>query len=46
VDTDERLALLEKKIADHETLVQKLIMLAAMTPKGRLILKTLGIDAG
>lgn len=44
MDTDERLSRLESRLAEHESLIQKLIMFAQLTPKGRFILKVLGVE--
>jgi hypothetical protein len=43
MDNDERLALLESKVAAHETLICKLVAYAQTTAKGRLVLKLLGL---
>ena len=44
MDTDERIALLEKKVAEHESLVVLLVAYARATAKGRLMLKLLGLS--
>ncbi len=44
MDSDERLALLEKKVAQHESLIVLLVAYARTTPKGRMMLKLLGIS--
>jgi len=44
VDNDERLALLEKKVAEHESLIVLLVAYARTTAKGRMVLKLLGIS--
>lgn len=44
MDTDERIALLEKKVAEHESLVVLLVAYARTTAKGRLMLKLLGLS--
>lgn len=43
MDTDERIAALELKVATHETLILKLVAYAQTTAKGRLLLKMLGL---
>lgn len=42
MDAEERIALLEQKVAAHESLIMKLVAYAQTTPKGRLMLKLLG----
>ena len=44
MDNDERLALLEKKVAEHESLIVLLVAYARTTAKGRMVLKLLGIS--
>lgn len=44
MDNDERIALLEKKVAEHESLIVLLVAYAKTTPKGRMVLKLLGIS--
>ena len=43
MDTDERLSRLESKLAEHDDLIQKLVIYAQLTPTGRMILKILGV---
>jgi uncharacterized coiled-coil protein SlyX len=43
VDTDERLTALERKLAEHDTLIARLVAFARLTPKGRMILRALGL---
>lgn len=42
MDTDERIALLEQKVATYDTLIAKLVAYAQTTAKGRILLKLLG----
>jgi len=42
--TDERLSLLERKLAEHDRLIAKLVAYAKLTPGGRLLLKALGVS--
>jgi hypothetical protein len=42
-DTEERLTALERKLAEHEALITKLIAYARLYPAGRLLLKGLGL---
>jgi hypothetical protein len=44
MDTEERVTLLEQKLADHDRLIGKLIAYARLTPSGRMILALLGIS--
>jgi hypothetical protein len=44
MDTDERIALLEQKLAGHEKLIARLIAYGRLTPRGRQLLKILGIS--
>lgn len=44
MDTDERIALLEKKVAQHESLITLLAAYARTTAKGRMVLKLLGLS--
>lgn len=43
MDNEERLAVLEKKVAAYDTLIVQLVAYARTTPKGRLMLRMLGI---
>lgn len=40
--TDDRLAVLERKIAEHERLISVLKQYARLTPTGRALLKLMG----
>lgn len=44
MDNDERLALLEEKVAQHESMIVLLVAYARTTAKGRMVLKLLGIS--
>lgn len=43
MDTDERLAVLERKVSEHEALIAKLAAYARLYPAGRVLLKVLGL---
>lgn len=43
--TEERLALLEKRLDDYDRMITRLIAYASLTRAGRMILKTAGISA-
>lgn len=43
METDERISALERRIAEYDTLVGRLIAYARSTAKGRLFLKVLGL---
>lgn len=43
MDTEERVALLEKRLAEHDRLIQKLVAIAKLTPAGRMLLKAVGL---
>lgn len=43
METEERIAALERKLADYDALIVKLVRFAQSTPKGRLMLKVLGL---
>jgi hypothetical protein len=43
MDSDERIALLEKKVSEHDKLIAKLVAYARLTPTGRMLLKALGV---
>ena len=44
MDTDERISELERKLAFYDSLVNRLVAYAKLSPKGRLMLKFLGIS--
>lgn len=44
--TDERLEALERRVAQYEDLIARLVMLAAQHPFGRRLLKQMGIRDG
>ena len=44
MDTEERIALLEKKLEAYDALVAKLLLFAKTTKSGRMMLKVLGIE--
>lgn len=44
MDVDERVGRLEAEILELKCLVEKLTMLARVTPKGRMMLKLLGLS--
>ena len=41
---EERIALLEERLAYYDGVVSRLIQFARMTPKGQVILKVLGLQ--
>jgi hypothetical protein len=43
MDTDERIAVLEQRLAAYDTLVGKLIAYARTTTKGKIMLAMLGL---
>jgi len=44
MDTDERLRVLENRLAEHDALINKILAIAAGHPKGRFFLKLLGVE--
>lgn len=44
METEDRLAALEAKLAAYDTLIARLVKFAQSTPKGRLMLKVLGLS--
>lgn len=44
METDERVAALEAKIAEHDRLIARLIAVAKLTPAGRVVLKAAGLS--
>lgn len=43
METEERLRLLEAKLEAYDTLIARLVKFAQSTPKGRIMLKVLGL---
>lgn len=43
MDTDERITALEARLDHYERIIGRLVQWASLTPKGRLILKALGL---
>ena len=43
MDTDERIAALERRLAEYDTLIGRLIAYARLTKGGRLLLKAVGL---
>lgn len=44
MDTDERLSMLEGRLAEHDRLIARLKAYARLFPSGRVLLKALGLS--
>lgn len=44
MDNEERIAVLERKVAEHESLIVLLVAYARTSVKGRMMLKLLGLS--